>query len=164
MNKQRGQLMVELMVSMSLLVIGILGILAVLSQSLGLNRVAANQYIAANLAAEGIEVTKNILDSNFINGAPWNVGFANGTYGVQYDDTSLSSSNANAPLEFDSGTGIYSYSGGTQTAFRRAISIDLISSDEIKVVSTVTWKDRGGLDFTIDIEDRFRNWRDAPSP
>ena len=169
-SSHRGQLMVELMVSMSLLTIGLLGIFAVLSQSLALNRVAANQYIGANLAAEGVEVTKNILDVNFINGVAWNLGFSNGDYGVQFDSTSLDSSKANTLLRLDSSTGRYSYSGGTQTQFTRRISITQISTgafgpgviDEIKVVSTVTWIDRGGIDFTIDVEDRFRDWRTAP--
>jgi len=55
MRRNNGQLIIEMIVAVSLLMIGLLGIFAVLSQSLGLNRVAANQYIAAHLAAEGIE-------------------------------------------------------------------------------------------------------------
>ncbi|MEK7182766.1 MAG: prepilin-type N-terminal cleavage/methylation domain-containing protein, partial [Patescibacteria group bacterium] len=61
-SHETGQTLVELMIAMSVMSVGLLGVFAVLSQSLGLNRVVANQYVAANLAAEGIEVVKNIAD------------------------------------------------------------------------------------------------------
>ena len=41
-TSQGGQFLVEMMVAMSLIVVGMLGVFAVLSQSLALNRVAAN--------------------------------------------------------------------------------------------------------------------------
>jgi len=165
-RRQRGQLMVELIIAMGLMTIGLLGILAVLSQSLSLNRVAANQYIAAGLAAEGIEVTKNILDANTINDRPWNDGNLgiDGDYQVQFDDSALNPLTG-APLNFDEATGIYSYGAGTATNFRRRITVTNIDttgdtfSDELKIVSLVTWKDKGGINFEVEVEDHFRNWR-----
>jgi hypothetical protein len=163
-KKEKGQLLVELMVAMSVMLIGLLGIMAVLSQSLGLNRVAANQYIAANLAAEGVEVVKNIIDANAINARPWNSGLANGVSSVQFDSAALGTQSS-APLLFNSSNGRYSYASGDPTGFRRTISISNIDTngdtfpDEIAVVSTVTWTDRGGLDFSVDVEGHFRDWR-----
>ena len=159
--KQRGQSLVEMVVAMSFMTIGILGVFAVFSQSIGLNRIAANQYIAANLAAEGIEVTKNILDANAINGRPWNVGVnVNGDFGVQYNSTVLNKSKAGSVLLFDAATGRYSYDTGTQTGFRRTVTItNNAALDEIKVVSRVYWTDRGGIDFEVNLEDHFRAWR-----
>ena len=163
MRKDNGQLIVELMVAMGLMVIGLLGIFSVLSQSLGLSRVAANQYIAANLAAEGIEVTKNILDTNFINGYQWNLGFQNGDYAVEFNSASLidSPQTINSPLKFDESTGRYNYTTGKNTNFVRRITIENIDPTEIKVTSQIEWKDRGGTDFEIVIEDRFKNWRES---
>jgi len=163
-KSQNGQLLVELMVAMSLMMIGLLGIFAVLSQSLGLSRVAANQYIAANLAAEGIEVTKNILDKNFINGDQWNLGFqGNGDYAVEFDSTSLigDENTINSPLRYDETTRTYNYSVGRRTNFVRKIIIENVGPTEIKVTSKVEWKDRGGIDFEMEVEDRFRSWRES---
>ena len=166
MKRDNGQLIVEMMVAVSLLVIGLLGVFAVLSQSLGLNRVAANQFVAANLAAEGIEVTKNIVDANFINDAQWNLYIEDGQYEVQFDDTSLigneASDNPSQQKFLSLNNGRYSYdSGGEETRFKRIITIKN-SEDltEIKVISRVYWRDRGGVDFDIVLEDRFRNWRE----
>ena len=175
MKKNRGQFLIEMMVAVSLIVIGMLGVFAVLSQSLALSRVAANQYIAAHLAAEGIEVTKNILDQNFINDphGPWNSGFLDGTYRVQFDSStrsgdglmSISGNHNQQPfLRFDDGSGRYGYnSSWKETKFKREIVVEEgASSDEIKVTSSVYWKDRGGMDFETIVEDRFRNWRATP--
>ena len=165
MKRDNGQLIVEMMVAVSLLVIGLLGVFAVLSQSLGLNRVAANQFVAANLAAEGIEVTKNIVDANFINDAQWNLYIEDGQYEVQFDDTSLigneASDNPSQQKFLSLNNGRYSYdSGGEETRFKRIITIEN-SEDltEIRVISRVYWRDRGGVDFDIVLEDRFKNWR-----
>jgi len=164
MNNKDGQSMIELIVSMSIIVVSLLGVFAVLSQSLGLNKVAGNQYIAANLAAEGIEVTKNILDTNAINGSAWNQGFIDGDFSVQSDSTALGSLQSN-PLLLNESTGIYGYLAGKETNFRRTINIENIDNDgdsfpdEIRVQSTVSWADRGGVIFNVNVEDRFRDWR-----
>jgi len=163
MKNNKGQLIIEMMVAMSLLVIGLLGIFAVLSQSLGLNRVAANQYIGVNLAAEGIEVTKNILDINFVNGDQWNLGFdRDGDYAVEFNSSALieDSQTINAPLKFDEATNRYTYGTGENTNFKRTITIENTTPTEIKVTSRVYWEDRGNIDFEVEIEDRFRNWKE----
>lgn len=148
------------MIAIAVLLVGMLGVFTVLSESLALNRVAGNQYIAANLAAEGIEVVKNILDANAIQGNAWNEGLTtNGNFGVEYSSVSLDASRAAALLRYDAATGRYSYGSGTPTNFRRIITIQNISADEIKVVSRVEWTDRGGAEFEIELEDRFLNWR-----
>src|SRR3989344_6064232 len=87
---EQGQILVELMVAISVMVIGLLGIFTLLSESLGLNRVAADQYIAANLAAEGVEGAKNILEHNVIERNPWNEGLErDGEFGVEYSSIVL---------------------------------------------------------------------------
>lgn len=160
LRQNRGQSLLELMVAMSVMTIGFLAIFAVLSQSLGLNKVAANQYAAANLAGEGIEVVKNITDSNVVQGndRAWNEGLRNGDFGVQYDSTSLEERWKDEKLKFDIATGLYGYEAGEKTNFIRTIKIESISENEVKVNSIVKWQDRAGTDFEINLEDRLFNW------
>jgi len=161
LQQRSGQLLIEAMVAISVMVIGLLGIFALLSQSLGLYHVAADQYVAANLAAEGIEVVKNILDANFLkSGMAWNEGLAvDGAYGVNYNSTSLDSLLTNKNLLFDETNKVYNYTTGRPTTFQRIITIKNISPDEIQVDSEVRWKTRGGLSSKISLEDHFYNWR-----
>lgn len=159
----KGQTLVELMIAMSVMSIGFLAVFAVLSQTLGMNKIVANQYIAAHLATEGIEVVKNISDSNVVRGDVWNASLSSDKFGVQYDSETLDEVNKNwanrkLTLNFNPDTGIYSYGAGKPTNFVRTITINNISPNEIQVNSEVKWRDKGGVELSINLEDRLFNW------
>ncbi len=74
-KNKKGQLLIETLVALVILTTGFLGILGLLSRSLSLNRVVAEQYQANYLAAEGLEIVKNVIDQNIQNGLGFNEGF-----------------------------------------------------------------------------------------
>jgi four helix bundle protein len=155
LNPQGGQIMVEALIAITIAVVGLLGIFAFLSQSLGLNRNVANRYVATYLAAEGIELVKNIAD-----GSSWG-GFINTAcaeeYEISYEESSLSCF-TDKFLKFDPSTGVYGYRLGENTKFKRKIVItEPQPGVEVQVVSEVTWEDRGGVKMKIDLEDHFFN-------
>ncbi|MBI5401301.1 hypothetical protein HZB05_00515 [Candidatus Wolfebacteria bacterium] len=160
-------MLVELMVSISLLVVGFLGFLGLLSRALSLNRVVADQFIANYLTMEGIEITKNLIDSNIIQGKVFNDGFASDKcYELDYKTKDISSATevnclnlSNTPLKYDDSTNFYGYGSGTDTPFKRTVHIVPVTDEEIKVVSIVKWKSRGGIKNKIELEDHFFNWR-----
>lgn len=162
--KTNGQVMLEAVVALSLLALGTLGIFTLLSASLKMNRVSADQYIATNLAAEGVELVKNILDANLMRGDAWNAGFSNGVKEVSltdppiYDSVSFADS-TNQSLKFDEVNRVYSYAASQDTKFRRTVEILNITSDEIRVVSRVNWRDLGNIPYEIVLENRIFNWR-----
>lgn len=153
---RKGQLLIEAGIAISILVVGLLGILGLLSRSLSLNNVVSSQYIASNLAAEGIEVVKNLLDANIIQFNPWNTGFSTGSYELAYDSLALDS-NQNRNLLFDSSNNKYNYQNGQSTPYKRNIQI-VNKGDEIQVNSIVSWQIRGGS-YSINLEDHFFDWR-----
>lgn len=164
-KNQSGQILIEALVAITIATVGLLGIFNFLSRSLSLNRVVADRYVATNLAAEGIELVKNLIDTNVIQGLPWNSGLASGDFEMDYTDAALRPySPPGDPLRLDSLTGYYSYSTGENTNQRRKISIDNISPNEIKVVSRVDWVTRDNATFNIELEDHFFNWRQAAAP
>lgn len=160
-SNKSGQLLLEAMIAISVMVIGLLGIFSLMSQSLGLYRIVYEGYVAANLAAEGVEVVKNLIDTNVMTGGvPWNRGLArDGNFGIQYNSAALDPTLANKNLLYDEVTGTYNYTIGTATGFKRTVRITNISSDQIQVNSIVEWKGRGGVDLDINLEDHFYNWR-----
>ena len=163
-NNKKGQLIIEATVSTSIMVVGLLRIFVLVSRSLNMYHTAAQEYVAANLAAEGIEVTKNILDANLIKGgARWNEGFdRDGDYGVQYDSKTLvDSGNPDKYLLYNPATGFYSYddTNGNPSAYKRVLSIKSVSLNEIQVNSEVTYTINTGAKFKINLEDHFYNWR-----
>lgn len=179
--KDNGQTLVEVAVAISVLMLGILGAITLLNQALGLNKMVSSQYIASNLAMEGIEVVKNIIDANFMNGREFYSGIETGCYELSYDSQGLGikvggencyngamdieDTNGFTFLNFDSTTGIYSYSAGSPSkpGLKRKVRIELKETsptrfDEIKVNSVVSW-DVKGFKNVINLEDHFYNWR-----
>lgn len=169
-----GQVLVEAIIAISIIVVGLLGTFELLSRSLSLNRIIGDQYAAANLATEGIEIVRNLIDNNLLRGSVWNSGIGNGVYEIMYNDTALlrqlSTSAVNCTMEFiqpnanfltfDSSTNLYGYSLPTQTNYKRAICVETLSGgNELKINSIVTWISRGGAALNINLEDHFFNWR-----
>lgn len=158
-----GTLLIESMVAISVGVVGILGILALLSRSLGLHKEVGQKFIATYLAAEGIEVVKSLIDKNYVEGRAWNSDLADGIYRVEYKSTALATTTP--PLLFSQVEGTYGYDSGRTTPFIRVVTIKNIDrdgdggADEIKVKAKVEWRRRGGGIETVELEDHFFNWR-----
>ena len=165
---RRGYLLIESMVAITVVVVGLLGIFALLSQALGLNRVVADRYVASYLAAEGIEIVKNIIDDNVLAGRAWNDGLADGRYQLDYAAEGLGTecgSSCPQLLYFDPNRKLYSYAaGGRKTNFNRVITITALTDSEglaqaIRVSSRVQWTTRGSGEFALTVEDHFYNYR-----
>jgi len=163
-----GQLLIESMIGISIAVVGLLGILGLVSRSTSLNRVVSEQFIASYLAAEGIEITKNIIDADWMKDNVWNNDYLeSGNFEIDYQTTTFKAGTptsaqtaGNNPLLFDPDSNLYSYQKGNPTNFFRTIKIELIpGGNEIKVNSIVTWTTRGGAQFEVNLEDHFFNWR-----
>lgn len=150
-------MLVESMIAISVLMTGLMGAVALLNRSFSLNRTIASNYTATYLAAEGLELTKNFIDTNVIKGKAWNDGFSNGPFETDYRHDSLLPS-SNRSLGFDPATNFYSYGAPETTVFNRLIRIDLVSSDEMRVNSIVSWSS-GLYQSTVNLEDTFYNWR-----
>lgn len=170
-EKLKGQLIVEVIVALGVLTIGFMGTLALLSRSIGLSRVVSDNYTATYLAAEGIEIVRNIISRDNVNIArdplatPWASGFIDGVYEVEYGSdllTAIPPQSGPRPILFNSLTKFYSYletSDTRETPFVRAVGIELKhNNNEMAVSSTVRWSTRGGGNFEIVLEDHFFNW------
>ncbi|MDE2144623.1 MAG: hypothetical protein KGJ01_01500 [Patescibacteria group bacterium] len=176
-NKRDGQLLTEAIVAMGIFAIAIVGIIGIIARAVHEGRTVGDQFIAANLAAEGLEVTKNIIDSNVINKDAWNAGIAPGSYQVSYLSTSLGqqlpvnagslSSEYNTPglrdLLFSTSTHVYGYASGSPTTFKRFVAVSNVNNNpyQIRVISTVLWitTSRSGNVGSVTVATDFLNWR-----
>lgn len=166
MKSNKGQILLEVMIALSMVAIGLLGLLSLLTNSIGINKIISSEYVASYLASEGIEVVKNITDRNLSNGNGFNQGLAtcedsNGCR-LQFnspDSYAIVSANDGMPLKFDDQTKLYRYDSGEPTTFVRTIKVsEGLGGNELIVNSQVTWKARGS-DYEITLEDHFFAWR-----
>ncbi len=147
----RGQVLIEAIIAITLITVGLLGVYTFISKSFSLNRVVADQYIGTYLAAEGIELVKNFIDSG-------NTPTGCDNYQIQYDSQTWTCADiVSEPLNFSDG--YYGYEGGGQeTRFTRTIAIGPGGTDETIVRSKVDWISQGGGKFNVELEDRFFKW------
>ena len=155
-----GSILLEALIAITITTVGLLGMFALLSKSLGLTRVISDRYIAGSLGSEGIEIVKNIIDTNILTASstPWNKGLTPGAYEVAYNSMNLLPASGK-PLRFDAASGLYNYGVGNETTFQRKLLIDWPSPNEIKANVFVTWVSRGGVIGELNVEDHFFNWR-----
>jgi hypothetical protein len=172
-----GQSIIEAMVAISILTVGLLGMLTLLTKSFQLTRVVNNETTATYLASEGIEATKSLIDHDYYSGAGWSNCFpftAPYTIYAEIDYETYDCAAAVAspfdstpyPIYFnyDLATGLHSYSdtnlGGTKTIFSRTISITApdTTGNELDVQSTVFWTNDLGAQQSIVLEDHFYHY------
>lgn len=161
-NNNKGYFLIELMIAISILTIGFLGFLTLVSRAISVNRVISDYLTANYLAAEGIELVKNTIDTNYLRSNLWyddgSGGFLNGNYEMAYNDAVPNAVSGNFLL-YDSTSGFYNYNTGNLTPFKRTISISYPNVSQMKVKSTVSWISRGGGTMTIYLEDYFFDWK-----
>jgi len=172
-NKKNGFTLVECLVAISILIIGILSGFILVTKALYNATVIQDRLTASFLAQEGIELVRNIRDTNFIrsltsSGVSWRdgLGKAEETGVLCYTIDAFSSEGINLkqvscdssqPLKYDENQNIYNYQKGYETHFDRKIKIEKISADEIRVISYLKWKTKN-TDFDLEVEDHLYNW------
>ncbi|HNV97547.1 MAG TPA: hypothetical protein PKL13_04580 [bacterium] len=82
MKKRRAQGILEVVIAIYIAVVGVLSIMNLVISSMKVQEFNHNMLIATNLAREGVEIVRNIRDSNWIRGSNWNEGLLPpGTHG-----------------------------------------------------------------------------------
>lgn len=156
-----GQIMIESIVAISIALTALVSALSLVTNSLHYNSEANQKLIGSHIAAEGIEIVRNMLDRDFAAGAVWGSSVPSGSFQVSYDTpTAIITQNGNQLL-YNNGT--YSYSSvpsvSVKSGFIRDITATKISDAkgvyEVSVSSTVQM---AGSDPIV-IEDHFYNWR-----
>ena len=157
--KNKGFTLIEVIIAVAVIVTVLVAVIALISFSVSGIRPGKSKIIAAGLAQEGIEIVRNIRDSNWLadkrTSDNWDDGLDSGQWRVQYNQLGLLSF-SNMPLEIDS-NGFYQYDFGSNTPFYRKIIIAHIGNNQIKAISEVTWSEKGKSQI-IQVEDILYNW------
>jgi len=168
-KKQKAFTLVEVLIAISILVVGILSGFILITKVLYNTAVIQDRLTASSLAQEGIELVRQVRDSNLLqimNGgsAGWKDGLVDGSYTIESKAGSgqpitLSSVDEGEGSNFfyNDDTKIYNYTTGEPTTFNREIKITTINNDEIRVESIMKWKTRT-IDFNLTVEDHLFNW------
>lgn len=161
------------------LIVGFLGILSLLAQSIFLSRTVSNETTATYLASEGIEIAKNLIDHDVYEhlaglGTGWGNCFGTGG-NFEFDITttdcgSLVKVADQSELDFlyyDPMSHVYVYAANDAvgqprvTGYTRMVKVTPnpnAAIPEITINSIVYWNVGQANQQSVNLEDQFYNW------
>ena len=162
---RRGMTFLELMVAMFVLIVGISGTVGLIQRTISSAAMVASQLKAAYFAKEGVEVVRNIRDSNWVRNIDWLTNIECACCEVAFDHNASTPMtpcpvgvNTCPPLRplvyFE---GFYRYATGTGI-FRRMIRTTRGGDGHLRVEVTVCWDERGSA-RSVTVVEKLYNWR-----
>ncbi len=163
-KEKKGFTLVELLVTIFVIMIGLIAAYKVASYPLSQISISMNRLTAAYLAQEGIEIVRNIRDTNWVDDSAslWKEGLESGSWEADYDDENLSVF-SNRYLNFEGSSSFYGYEGGVASKYKRKIEIEDLDdgdgNDILKITVTVSWSEKG-KDYSFDLQENLYNYWD----
>ena len=157
-----GFTLLETLISIFIIATAVVGIFSLITQINVTGLVLSSQLTAAYLAQEGLEITRNIRDSNWIKirtidpTFPWDQGLTGCALGCEadYNDWVLTPF-ANQYLKINNG--FFNYDLGEATKFKRKITINPDMDNVLQVSVKVFWEIRGEAHQII-VRENLYNW------
>ena len=165
-----GFTLIEVIVAIFIITVGVGGTVTLINQTISFTQITSSKLVATYLVQEGIEIVKNIRDSNFLEihktgtgnwtddldgCSPSDNKFCEGDYA----GSSLTS--YDVPFEGNfleiGGLGFYNYGSGIETPFKRKITITP-GIDILEVLVEVIWEERGRTHIVTIQEDLYKWW------
>jgi prepilin-type N-terminal cleavage/methylation domain-containing protein len=168
----KGFTIIELMVAIVILSFGIMGAYGAFLPFINATYNISHKFTAVYLAQEGLEIVRNIRDTNFIKSAGsrsanWSDGLLECELGCQldYKTGTLTEALPNKLKAYDPSEflkinedGFYGYDSGVSTKFKRKVTIDnQLGADVLKVSVVVTW-DYNNKPFSFETVGYLYNW------
>ena len=160
-GKNRGTTLVEALVALLILSFGLIPSFGIILVANNFASSIRNNIIAANLAQEGLEVVRGLRDANRYLNRSFDFGLGDGAYLIEWNSNALAPEGLNSPLKI-SNQGLYNYSSGTDSIYRRRILITKIDPGgcncELRITSQITWPEKG-VTKTINVESHLFSWK-----
>lgn len=153
--------MIEVIVAIFVMTVGVLGAYSVVQQIIVYTSISSSRLTAAYLAQEGIEIVRNIRDTNWLTVPPvaWNYyNLVAGDWKVDWNDPSLTDY-SDRFLDFVTDKYFYKLppSFPPSSKFKRKITIFDEAGDMFKVKVEVLWTEKG-KNYTVTVEEHLYNW------
>lgn len=163
---EKGLSIVEVVIALGVITIGLMGVFSLVLQNIQVQELNKNYLVASMLAQEGIELVRNIRDTNFLkadSGYDWKTGKASlpqtditqgatvgsfKEYAVNYDGTikavnsALGLSDDNTKLYLFNNAYDHNGVNGTLTPYRRLLTV-YNDGSYVEVHSNVQWSEHG---------------------
>lgn len=169
-KNKMGFTLIEVIIAIFVITVGVGGAVTLINQTVSFTQITSSKLVVSYLAQEGIEIVKNIRDSNFLKvhktgSGSWDDGLILGAcqvgskyeYEGDYNSISTLSCYQDQKLKIDGGFYKYSISG-TETPYKRKITITK-DGEILEVLVEVSWKERGREHKVIAQENLYKWWQ-----
>ncbi len=153
----KGFTAIEAIIAIFILTVAIIGVYSSFSRMAISTSILSSRLIASYLAKEGIEVIRNIRDTNWLTPQNWDTNLTDCVTGCQVDYKSDALDAYTGDYLNIDADNFYSYSSGTPTKFKRKITITSESDGSLKVSALVEWQERGEQ-YSFEAEEYLYDW------
>lgn len=147
-NRKNGFTMIEMIAALFVVSVGIMGIFSLVSQTISYISIISSRLTAIYLSQEGMEIIRNIRDSNFLKinkgeEINWDDSLSDGEYyNFDYRSQTIPDiTNCSGNNYLDISGDFYRCFGSGR--FQRKAKITKIGNDEIDIEVKVIWSERG---------------------
>lgn len=143
-----GFSLIEVLAVLFIVSVSLIGLVSLIIQNIQAQTINKNNLIAYNLAQEGVELIRQVRDSNWRTGAAYDTNLADGTYYMDYlMDTPMTVLTDSGKIYLHNGFYINlkgGESGAVPTIFTREIFLNkpVYEGDPLQVRVLVSWTDR----------------------
>jgi len=157
--KNKGLTFIELIIAVFIIMIASSGAFAILHKILSSTSFYSSTIVASSLAQEGLEIVRNIRDTNWLQEENWATGLVSCSSPnfceTDYNANALTPVSELRFLTIDS-QGFYSYGGEKETKFKRGIIIN-VSDEKMDIQVLVRWNE-AGRDQEVSVQGQLWNW------
>lgn len=166
---KKGFTLLEVILAIFILTLATGGSSILVRQTIQSVSIVQSKLTASYLAQEGIEIVRNIRDSNWleqrVDNVSWKEGLIQGEWEADYTTTSFNEDcedNYNCRtygnyLRLPVNGGFYNYTLGNETIFKRKIAILDQDIDKIMVAVEVSWQERE-IPYKVEVVEYLYNW------
>lgn len=156
-----GFSLVEVMAVLFLVSMGLIGVLALLVQSMQVRYINRNAMTAYSLAQEGIELVRHVRDSNWRQSEPWLTGLAAGEYCLDYQDPVPVSTSGQGCRLYIGADGFYDHVnslGDQASPFYRKVSVSAVATSSAVITADISWTDHS-KSYGYHLETILYDWK-----
>ncbi len=141
---KKGFTFIETFFAVTIMLAALVGVFALIQQTTSFIPVAGQKLVASYLVQEGIEIVRNIRETNKINALDWDTGLTNCNLGCEADYNDLALTSYQNRFLYLADSGFYQYGAtATPTIYKRKITITPQESNSLQVKVEVFWQEKG---------------------
>ncbi len=153
--------LIEMMTVILVVAIGLVGTTQLIAQSLDAQMINKGGIVAYQLAQEGIEIVRQMRDTNWLQGSDWRDDLEDGIYCTDYRsplELKPATGLADCPLHLDPGYYVPEIATASNySGYRRIVEISTHDENSFSIKATVTWNNRGRI-INYEAETLLYNW------